>query len=90
MRGDIAMHDAPCPDLHQENHLESSEPSGHHGKEIGRYDGLGVIVDKRPPVLRRGSSVTSSLRLGRPIEHDSRSCQTAERSRTSISRTAER
>ncbi len=67
MRGDIAMHDAPCPGLHQEKHLESSEPSAHHGKEIGGYDGLGVIVDKRLPVLRRGPSVTSSLRFGRPI-----------------------
>jgi hypothetical protein len=22
MRGDVAMHDAPCPDLHQEGHIE--------------------------------------------------------------------
>ena len=25
MRGGVAMHDAPCPDLHQEEHIESSE-----------------------------------------------------------------
>jgi len=49
MRGDIAMHDAPCPDLYQEEHIESSEPSGYH-QEIAGDDGLGVIADKRPPV----------------------------------------
>ena len=26
MCGDVAMHDAPCPDLHQEEHIESSKP----------------------------------------------------------------
>ena len=51
MRGDVAMHDAPCPDLHQEEHIESSEPSGYHDQEIAGDDGLGVIADKRPPVL---------------------------------------
>jgi hypothetical protein len=45
MRGDVAMHDAPCPDLHQEEHIESSEPSGYHDQEIAGDDGLGVIAD---------------------------------------------
>jgi hypothetical protein len=67
MRGDVAMQDAPCPDLHQEEHIESSKPSGHHDQEIAGDDGLGVIADKRLPVLRRGSPVASSLRFGRPI-----------------------
>jgi len=67
MRGDVAMHDAPCPDLHQEEHIESSEPSGCHDQEIAGDDGLGVIADERPPVLRRGPPVASSLRFGRPI-----------------------
>src|SRR5947207_2154967 len=53
MRGGVAMHDVPCPDLHQEEHIESSEPSGYHDQEIAGDDGLGVIADKRPPVLRR-------------------------------------
>jgi hypothetical protein len=34
MCGDVAMHDAPWPDLHQEKHIESSKPSGHHDQEI--------------------------------------------------------
>ena len=38
MRGDVAMHDAPCPDLHQEEHIESSEPSGYHDQEIAGDD----------------------------------------------------
>src|SRR5260370_7896581 len=67
MRGDVAMHDAPCRDLHQEKHIESSEPSGHHDQEIAGDDRLCVIADKRPPVLRRGPPVASSLRFGRPI-----------------------
>ena len=67
MRGDVAMHDAPCPDLHQEEHIESSKPGGHHDQEIAGDDGLGMIADKRPPVLRRGPPAASSLRFGRPI-----------------------
>ena len=62
MRGDVAMHDAPRPDLHQEEHIESSEPGCHHDQEIASDDGLGMIADKRPPVLRRGSPVAPSLR----------------------------
>ena len=54
MRSDVAMYDAPCPDLHQEEHIESSEPSGYHNQEIAGDDGLGMIADERPPVLRRG------------------------------------
>jgi hypothetical protein len=52
--GDVAMHDTPCPDLHQEEHIESSKPGSHHGQEIAGDDGLGMIADKRLPVLRRG------------------------------------
>src|SRR5215468_2314278 len=53
MCGDVAMHDAPCSDLHQEEHIESSEPGGHYDQEITGDDGLGVIANKRLPVLRR-------------------------------------
>src|SRR5947208_2981134 len=67
MRGDVAMHDAPCPDLHQEKHIESSEPSGYHDQEIAGDDTLGVIADERPRVLRRGPPTAPSLRFGRPI-----------------------
>src|SRR5256886_17211928 len=38
MRGDVAMHDAPCPDLHQDEHIESSETGGHHDQEIAGDD----------------------------------------------------
>ena len=67
MCGDVAIHDAPCPNLHEEEHRESSKPGGHHNQEIASDDRLGVIADKRPPVLRRGPPVASSLRFGRPI-----------------------
>jgi hypothetical protein len=67
MPGDVAMHDAPRPDLHEEEHIESSEPGGHHDQEIASDEGPGMIADKRPPVLRRGSPVAPSLRFGRPI-----------------------
>ena len=53
MRGDVAMHDAPCPDLHQEEHIESSEPSGYHDQEIAGDDGLGVIADEKASCFRR-------------------------------------
>src|SRR5499425_379953 len=67
MCGDVAMHDAPCANLHEDEYIESSKPSGHHDQEIAGDDGLGMIADKRPPVLRRGSPVASSLRFWRPI-----------------------
>ena len=67
MRSDVAMHDAPCPDLHQEEHIESSEPSGYHDQEIAGDDGPGVFANERPPVLRRSPPVASSLRFWRPI-----------------------
>ena len=38
LRGDVSMHDAPCPDLHQQEHIESSKPSGHHDQEIAGDD----------------------------------------------------
>jgi hypothetical protein len=67
MCGDVAMHNAPCPDLHEEEHIESSKPGGHYDQEITGDDGLGVIADKRPPVLRTGPPVASPLRFWRPI-----------------------
>ncbi len=51
MCGDVAMHDASCPALHQQEHIESSEPGGHYDQEIAGDDGLGVIANKRPPAL---------------------------------------
>jgi hypothetical protein len=62
MRGDAAMHDAPCPNLHKEEHVESSKPGGHHGQEIAGDDGLGVIADKRLPVLRRGPQAAIAIK----------------------------
>src|SRR5437879_3880931 len=67
MRGDVPMLNAPCPDLHQEKHIESTEPCCHQDQEIARDDRLDVIADKRPPVLRRGPPVAPSLRFWRPI-----------------------
>jgi hypothetical protein len=67
MCDDLAMRDAPCPDLHQEEHIESLQSGGHYDQEIAGYDRLGVIANKRPPVLRRSPPVTSSLRFWRPI-----------------------
>jgi hypothetical protein len=67
MCGDVAMHDTPCPDLHQKEHIESSETGGHYDQEIAGDDGLGVIANKRPPVLRTGPLGASSLRFWRPI-----------------------
>jgi hypothetical protein len=45
MRGDVAMHDAPCPDLHQEEHIESSKPSGHHDQEITGDESCAICTD---------------------------------------------
>jgi hypothetical protein len=58
MRGDVAGTMRRVP---------TSISSRHHDQEIAGDDGLGMIADKRPPVLRRGPQVAPSLRLGRPI-----------------------
>ena len=65
--GDIAAHDTPCPHLHEDEYVKSSESGGHHDQKIAGDDGLGVIANKGPPVLRRGSAWASSIRFGRPI-----------------------
>jgi len=67
MCGDVAMHEAPRPDRHQGEHIKSSEPGGPYAQEIAGDHGLGVIANKRFPVLRRSPPVASSLRFGRPI-----------------------
>ena len=85
MRGDVAMHDAPCPDLHQEEHIESSEPSSHHDQEIAGDDGLGMIADTSSSSAKR-----SSGGLVAPVREANRRGPYAEKRRYPASPTAPR
>ena len=83
MRSDVAMHDAPCPDLHQEEHIESSEPSSHHDQEIAGDDGLGMIADTSSSSAKR-----SSGGLVAPVREANRRGPYAEKRRYPASPTA--
>ena len=37
---DVAVHDSPCSDFHDQEDIEHSEPSRHDDQEIARHDGL--------------------------------------------------
>jgi hypothetical protein len=45
---------------HQE-HVENLKPHGRHGEEIDGYQGLHVIVQERPPGLRRRLAVAQHV-----------------------------
>ncbi len=64
---DIAVQDAPRPNLHHEEHKQDSKPSGNDNEEIAGHNGLSMIADERPPALVGGSSRPSPLRLRRPV-----------------------
>src|ERR1700747_3911971 len=55
MSRDLAVQNATAPHLHDHEHVQHSEPGGDRDQNISGHDGLGVIADKRLPVLR-GSS----------------------------------
>ena len=65
--GDVAVHDAPRPDFHQEEHMKSSEPSSNHQEKITGDDGRGMIPDEGAPAVRNGSARASSFGFRRPI-----------------------
>ena len=67
---EIAVQDAPRPNLHHEEHKQHSKPSGNDNEEIADHNGLSMIADERPPALGGGSSRPSPLRLRRPVSPD--------------------
>jgi hypothetical protein len=66
VRSEIAVRDAPRPDLHQEEHIQHSKPSCNDNEEIAD-NGLSMIADKRLPLLRGGSVWCAWTGFRRPI-----------------------
>jgi hypothetical protein len=53
MGRDIAVQNAATSDFHQHDHVQHTEASRDGYQEVSGHDGLGVIANKRPPVLRK-------------------------------------
>lgn len=55
MSRDIAVQNTAAAHFHDHEHVQHSEPGGDGNQKISSHDGLGMIADKRSPMLR-GSS----------------------------------
>ena len=83
MGRDIAVQNAATSHFHHHQHVQHSEASRDGYQEVSGHDGLGVIVDKRPPVLRSCSPTASWIPLLRPVRpHRSGRNQDSELHRT--------
>lgn len=67
MGGDITVQNAATSHLHDHEHVQHSEPGCDRNQEISRRNSLGVIPDKRTPVLRGGSLPSSRISILRPV-----------------------
>src|SRR6201984_2394560 len=63
MGRDIAVKNAATSHFHHHEHVQHSEASRDGYQEVSGHDGLGVIADKRPPVLRSCSPTASRIPL---------------------------
>ena len=52
MGREIAVQNAATSHLHHHEHVQHSETNRDGYQEVSGHDGLGVVADKRPPVLR--------------------------------------
>jgi hypothetical protein len=66
MGRDIAVRNAATSHFHHHQQVQHSEAS-RDGYQVSGHDGLGVIADKRPPVLRGCSPTASRIPLLRPV-----------------------
>jgi len=67
MGGDIALQDAATSHFHHHEHVQHSEASPDGYQEVSGHDGLRVVADKRPPLLRACSPTASRITIVRPI-----------------------
>src|SRR6516165_1706671 len=86
MCGDVAMHDAPCSDLHQQEHIESSEPGGHYDQEIAGDDWTGRDCEQ----TSSSSAKKSSGGLVAPVREANRRALCVEKHRCPTSPKAPR
>src|SRR5438876_11914211 len=67
MGRDIAVKNAATSHFHRHEHVQHSQASRDGYQEVSGHDGLGVIADKRPPVLRSYSPTASRIPPLRPL-----------------------
>ena len=67
MGRDIAVQNAATSDFHKYDHVQHSEASRDGYQEVSGHDGLGVIANERPPVLRSCSPTASRIPILRPV-----------------------
>src|SRR5271169_6386941 len=63
MGRDIAVQNAPASHRHDYEHIQHSKSGSDGHQEISGHNGLGVIANKRPPVLRGGSLPVSRISI---------------------------
>src|SRR6202008_5127764 len=64
---DIAVKNAATSHFHHHEHVQHSEASRDGYQEVSGHNSLGVIADKRTPVLRTCSPTASRIPLLRPV-----------------------
>src|SRR5215813_14546960 len=67
MSRDIAVQNTAASHFHDHEHVQHSEPGRDRDQKISSQNGLGVIADKGPPMLRRSSPPRSWISASRPI-----------------------
>src|ERR1051325_8175558 len=81
---DIAMKNFSRTDLHNHQYVESAERGRHDRGKVARYQGTGVIANKRPPALGRDSSWPGAQALWPILLHRSWRYQDAQLERQFI------
>jgi len=67
MGRDIAVQNAATSHFHHHEDVQHSEASRDGYQEVSGHDGLGVVADKRSPVLRGCSPTASRITLLGPV-----------------------
>jgi hypothetical protein len=79
MGRNIVLQNAATSHFHHHEHVQHSEAGRDCHPKITRHDDLGVIADKRPPVLRGCSPTASRITILRPVRpHSARRNQDPE------------
>src|SRR5260370_17338493 len=66
-KANIVRDDAATSHFHNHEHIQQAESGRYRHQKITRHDGLGVIADKGPPVLRGSSPTPSRITLLGPV-----------------------
>jgi hypothetical protein len=67
MRRHIEVENLARTDFHRDKDVQKLEPNGDNGEEVGRNNGLGMVLDERRPTLRRMHSTRTFVIFGRHV-----------------------